>query len=130
MESEHTSRMPASEPAPLAEPAADTGEAIVDASASADESAAAVAEAEPGQEGAAVPDASATAGESAAAARPTPTTARSWTPAPRSVPQPAEPAEPDLGAAMLLTLVKRYGPPALAGVLAVLVVWLVRRRTH
>jgi carbon monoxide dehydrogenase subunit G len=39
-----------------------------------------------------------------------------------------QPAALDLGAVVLPTLAKRYGPAALAGLVAVFVVWLLRRR--
>jgi uncharacterized protein len=46
-----------------------------------------------------------------------------------STPPPApEPAALDLGAVVLPTLAKRYGPAAVAGLVAVFVVWLIRRR--
>jgi carbon monoxide dehydrogenase subunit G len=41
-----------------------------------------------------------------------------------------EHAELDLGAVVLPTLAKRYGPAALAGLVAVFVVWLLRRRSR
>jgi carbon monoxide dehydrogenase subunit G len=40
------------------------------------------------------------------------------------------PAELDLGAVVLPTLARRYGPAVLAGLVAVFVVWLLRRRTR
>jgi carbon monoxide dehydrogenase subunit G len=52
-------------------------------------------------------------------------------PAPQPQAVPASPAaELDLGAVVLPTLLKRYGPGALAGLVAVLVVWLARRRSR
>jgi carbon monoxide dehydrogenase subunit G len=89
--------------------------------------------------GAAV-DASATPGESSveppAEPRAEPATEASPPPGPAlpstlSPDAPAsEPAALDLGAVMLPTLARRYGPPVLAGLLAVFVVWLVRRRVR
>ena len=51
-------------------------------------------------------------------------------PEPRPQPRPQPAAELDLGAVVLPTLLKRYGPAALAGLVAVLVVWLARRRAR
>jgi uncharacterized protein len=60
---------------------------------------------------------------------PEPAPVTSTAPPVTSTPPPAsEPAELDLGAVVLPTLAKRYGPAALAGLVAVFVVWLIRRR--
>jgi carbon monoxide dehydrogenase subunit G len=45
-------------------------------------------------------------------------------------PVATEPAEMDLGAVVLPTLAKRFGPAVLAGLVAVFVVWLLRRRVR
>jgi carbon monoxide dehydrogenase subunit G len=107
--------------------------AAPDASASATESVAVTQQAGAGdaEPVAAVPDASASASESAAT-HPAPLS----TPGPSlpSVPGQEAPASPpaelDLGAVVLPALAKRYGPGVLAGLVAVLVVWLLRRRSH
>jgi uncharacterized protein len=144
------SRMAASDPA-AADGASDGASdgragAVADASATAGESAAAAEHQGEGADagtGGAVPDAAGSAGESAAAASSSGRTVQSsepgssGSPAPGpslpSVPRPqapaSEPAELDLGAVVLPALAKRYGPGVLAGLVAVLVVWLLRRRS-
>jgi carbon monoxide dehydrogenase subunit G len=97
--------------------------AVADAAASADESAATTPATAP-----AVPDASESAGEASATPTPAPPAFAGTAPAPTAAPEQV--AELDLGAVVLPTLAKRYGPAVLAGLLAVFVVWLVRRRTR
>jgi carbon monoxide dehydrogenase subunit G len=97
--------------------------AVAVAAASADESAATTPATAP-----AVPDASESAGEASATPTPAPPAFAGTAPAPTAAPEQV--AELDLGAVVLPTLAKRYGPAVLAGLLAVFVVWLVRRRTR
>ncbi len=52
------------------------------------------------------------------------------TPRPTLQPATQPAAELDLGSVVLPTLMKRFGPAALAGLVAVLVVWLARRRAR
>jgi uncharacterized protein len=142
------SRMAASDPA-AADGASDgAAGAVADASATAGESAAAAEHQGEGADagpGGAVPDAAGSAGESAAAASSSSSgrTVQSSEPGPSGSPAPgpslpsvarpeapaSEPAEFDLGAVVLPALAKRYGPGVLAGLVAVLVVWLLRRRS-
>ncbi len=114
-------------PAPAPATALANG-AVADAAASADESAATTPAATMPATTSAVPDASESAGEASATPTPAPPAFAGTAPAPTAAPEQV--AELDLGAVVLPTLAKRYGPAVLAGLLAVFVVWLVRRRTR
>jgi carbon monoxide dehydrogenase subunit G len=77
------------------------------------------------------PEPSAVSPEAEPAPSPSVAGSRRKSPTPRPAPVGHEPiAELDLGSVVLPTLAKRYGPGALAGLIAVLVVWLLRRRAH
>ena len=102
--------------------------AVADAAASADESAATTPAATMPATTSAVADAAESAGEASATPTPAPPASAGTAPAPTAAPEQV--AELDLGAVVLPTLAKRYGPAVLAGLLAVFVVWLVRRRTR
>ena len=120
-----TRMAPVDEPAPVDQSADQPAEQPVGAPA--DVSAETIAD-----ELAGAPAAQGTSSASAAPTAPTaptvPTVAPVAAPERRPDPQPA--AELDLGAVVLPTLAKRFGPAVLAGLLAVLVVWLARRRSR